>query len=74
MPGVSKLVGGVLGLTALAVCILMRIDPVTTTVRGLMAFAIGHVLGAAWEAISTRARVASMVSEAAEDHETAQAA
>ncbi|MCA0359919.1 MAG: hypothetical protein LCH41_02580 [Armatimonadetes bacterium] len=50
----SKLIGALTALTALTVCLLNGIEPVTTIVRALVAFAIGHVVGAVWEGISQR--------------------
>ncbi|MFM9871859.1 MAG: hypothetical protein ACKVQS_00175 [Fimbriimonadaceae bacterium] len=46
-----KLLGGVFALVALSVCILNGIEPWTATVRGLVAFAVGHIAGALWESI-----------------------
>lgn len=47
----AKLIGAVTALAALAVCILAGIDPVLTTVRGMVAYAVGHVVGAVWEGL-----------------------
>ena len=52
----SKVVASALSLTALAVCILARIDPWTSFVRAIAAFVVGHVLGAAWEALAKKER------------------
>lgn len=38
-------------LTAIAACVATRIDPFDTIVRGLLAFAAGHLAGAVWDAI-----------------------
>lgn len=46
-----KLLGGIFALAALSVCILNGIEPWTATVRGLVAFAVGHIAGALWESI-----------------------
>jgi|GEM_PF-1728060 len=48
---VPKLLGGIFALAALSVCILNGIEPWTATVRGFVAFAVGHIAGAIWESI-----------------------
>lgn len=45
----AKLLAGIFALVALAVCIINRIEPWTATVRGLVAFAVGHFAGTLWE-------------------------
>jgi hypothetical protein len=44
-----KVLGSLFAVVALGVCILAGIEPWTSTVRGIVAFAVGHVLGAIWE-------------------------
>lgn len=61
----SKVVASVLSLTALTVSILARIDPWTSFVRALAAFALGHVLGAAWEALAKKDRPRELAQEPA---------
>jgi hypothetical protein len=46
-----KLLAGIFALAALSVCILNGIEPWTATVRGFVAFAVGHIAGAVWESI-----------------------
>ncbi|MBA4292179.1 hypothetical protein C0431_04345 [bacterium] len=46
-----KLLGGLFAFVALAVCIVNGIEPWTSTVRGLVAFFVGHLAGALWESI-----------------------
>lgn len=44
-----KLLGGIFAFVALAVCIVSGIEPWTATVRGVVAFVVGHLAGALWE-------------------------
>ncbi len=47
-----KVLGSLFAVVALGVCILAGIEPWTATVRGIVAFAVGHVLGAIWESFT----------------------
>ncbi|QYK52630.1 MAG: hypothetical protein KF824_10230 [Fimbriimonadaceae bacterium] len=47
-----KVLGSLFAVVALGVCILAGIEPWTSTVRGIVAFAVGHVLGAIWESFT----------------------
>ena len=56
----AKTLGALLAFLSIAVCILAGIDPVTTTVRGLSAFAIGIAIGAVWDSIMPAKRQANI--------------
>lgn len=62
----AKLIGAVTALAALAVCILAGIDPVLTTVRGMVAYAVGHVVGAVWESLLKKPQPRAELTAAAE--------
>lgn len=48
---VPRFVGSLTALTALSACVLTGIDPYTTVLRGIVAYAAGHFAGAVWDAI-----------------------
>ncbi len=47
-----KVIGGLFAVVALAVCIVASIEPWTATVRGMVAYAVGHLFGALWESFT----------------------
>lgn len=48
---VPRFVGSLTALTALSACVLTGMDPYTTILRGIVAYAAGHFAGALWDAI-----------------------
>lgn len=47
-----KVLGGLFAVVALAVCILASIEPWTATLRGIVAYTIGHLFGVLWESLT----------------------
>ncbi len=47
-PVLPKLVGSLTALAAMGSAIIVQVDPLTTVVRGALAFGIGMVAGTAW--------------------------
>ena len=54
----SRIVAGILGMTALASSIFTGLDPVSCIIRGGLAFSVGLILGSVWEGL-TRSVLAS---------------
>lgn len=48
----SRIVAGILGMTALASSIFTGLDPVSCIIRGGLAFSVGLILGAVWEGLT----------------------
>ena len=48
----SRIVAGILGMTALASSIFTGLDPISCIIRGGAAFSVGLILGSLWEGLT----------------------
>lgn len=65
--GMSRIVAGILGMTALASSIFAGLDPVSCIIRGGIAFSVGLILGSVWEGLTRSVMAGSPDEKPTED-------